>query len=737
MASSISQLQLLLHDILRQDDSHGLDILVEGLAKATGAAGAILWTRASDEVSAAPSIVARWSNERAERGVRLADRATVAAFRARTLVLPERTGDATGTGPIGVLAALPVDEVDGDAGVLTLLGDGELTTDAFDVIVDLLDVLPELCRIVRERQGLALVRRCNDILQDADAEAAKLILSPARLSHYLGQVCAVMAEAVRCHQVSIHLRDPAAAEETFPLIATSAGTAPVGPPVVVGTGPVSEAIEYSTPVVECPRAPHPNGDGVWRTGSPALMAAPVRSGEQVSGAIVCVGTAEPRSSFTPPDVAMLTSITGQIARYWNTWLQRRKSAAENESWRLLATGVTGLNQLLSEQLGRKKPDDDQVYRTAVDIIAKVVSGRVDGAVWRPKDGSDDRSLVLAGPAASTSMPSITPPMTGLAFRSREQRSTADPNEISGAGLAPTTRWLVRTPLWVSHRHYGVLDAFGESPTVPPNSPQVCQIVGDQLGLYLHLRQSLHKLQDARTTLSRIIASQAETLEDLQHQLVSPLLAATSRTERLLQGRHVDGRTDLQLRAIRGLCRKSSRVAMSAGVFAALSKGDVLRPKLELLSVDDLLRLLIAGADDAQQLSNPRRNIKFTVDRDSVRALGRRFIEADRTFLEQCVGNIVDNAAKYSYQDTEVDIGACVEDGGFALAVTNVGITLEPADLEHCLQRDWRGAAARGATGEGSGIGLWIVDNLMRCMKGRVSIRPADDTTTVLLAFPLR
>jgi signal transduction histidine kinase len=265
---------------------------------------------------------------------------------------------------------------------------------------------------------------------------------------------------------------------------------------------------------------------------------------------------------------------------------------------------------------------------------------------------------------------------------------------------------------------------------------VCEIIGDQLGLYQYLQQTHDHLQEARTKLQRAVRGQAEALEDLEHQLVSPLITATNRTERVLASGRYDSRTEAQLRAVRGLCRKASRVAMSAGVFAVLSKGHAPAPKLELMGVDDLLRLLIAAADDAQLLSNPKRNIVFTIRRDTVRELGRRLIQADRSFLEQCIGNLFDNAAKYSYVDTTVEVRGAVYGGNFGIRVTSTGLPLMPADAERCLDRNWRGVAARTSTGEGSGLGLWIVDNLMHAMQGTVRVLPEGDETTVLLSFPL-
>src|SRR5256885_14449324 len=82
------------------------------------------------------------------------DPVTADAFRIKTLVMAARVDDRRGRVPT-VTAALPVEYLDGRPGALTLLGYGELTGEAFDVIVDLLDVLPAMCEVLRERRGPA------------------------------------------------------------------------------------------------------------------------------------------------------------------------------------------------------------------------------------------------------------------------------------------------------------------------------------------------------------------------------------------------------------------------------------------------------------------------------------------------------------------------------------------------------------------------------------------------------
>ncbi len=436
-------------------------------------------------------------------------------------------------------------------------------------------------------------------------------------------------------------------------------------------------------------------------------------------------------------------------------VHRRTIWDENRSWLLLAAGITAFNKLASEQLARTDPDDQRIYQAAVQIVHDVIPDCIRCDVYRASTGRSRTSrlnLVRSsdGPvggrrpvnakggttARVEPRPRAARPFAASVLRTGQQRATTKPEEITREDADVDAGWLACTPIQVSNQPYGVLAIFGRRPSMPANALQVCEIIGDQLGLYLHLRQALHGLREARHTLQITSLSQAEALQDLEHQLGGPLLVTTERVDLIIRQGRVDGRTESQLRAVRGLCRKAMRVAMSAGVFATLSKGQPLAPKLELLSADDLLRLLISGADDAQLLSNPRRRIHFEVEREGIRALGRRLIKADRSFVEQCVGNLLDNAAKYSYEDNTVAVRGVADDNSFAVSVTSTGLPVDPADADRCLQQSWRGPAARVATGEGSGLGLWIADQLMRSMKGTIRVRPVRDTTTVLLTFPL-
>ena len=118
-------------------------------------------------------------------------------------------------------------------------------------------------------------------------------------------------------------------------------------------------------------------------------------------------------------------------------------------------------------------------------------------------------------------------------------------------------------------------------------------------------------------------------------------------------------------------------------------------------------MLIAACSDCQTLSNPELHRRFTVDRDAVDGLGGHLLCADSSFLQQCVGNLLDNADKYSYAETEVVVSAALTSRHFVITVASTGVPLMVEDRTRCLERNWR--APRSAQFHRRGFGHRAVD----------------------------
>ena len=102
------------------------------------------------------------------------------------------------------------------------------------------------------------------------------------------------------------------------------------------------------------------------------------------------------------------------------------------------------------------------------------------------------------------------------------------------------------------------------------------------------------------------------------------------------------------------------------------------------------------------------------------ALNPVTVHGDRGKLGQVVANLLSNALKFTPDGGHIDVSVGEVDAATAhLVVGDDGPGIPPADREHVFERFWRGRAA--GTVAGRGIGLAVVDEIVRAHGGRITV----------------
>ena len=109
------------------------------------------------------------------------------------------------------------------------------------------------------------------------------------------------------------------------------------------------------------------------------------------------------------------------------------------------------------------------------------------------------------------------------------------------------------------------------------------------------------------------------------------------------------------------------------------------------------------------------------------------VMGDRNRLRQVFVNILDNALKYSDSGDTITVLAKLEEGRFAVTVSDTGCGISREDLPMVKTRFYKGHTTR----RGSGIGLAVADELIRMHKGSLELESEKDVgTTVRTTLPL-
>ena len=90
---------------------------------------------------------------------------------------------------------------------------------------------------------------------------------------------------------------------------------------------------------------------------------------------------------------------------------------------------------------------------------------------------------------------------------------------------------------------------------------------------------------------------------------------------------------------------------------------------------------------------------------------------DEAQLQQALGNLLDNAIKFTPEGGTVEIGLCQEDEWAKLWVEDRGIGIPVEDLSYLFSRFHRGRNA--VSYPGSGLGLAIVKAIVETHGGKV------------------
>jgi len=485
------------------------------------------------------------------------------------------------------------------------------------------------------------------------------------------------------------------------------------------------------------------------------MCAPIRTNRTTWGAIRCAGSTRDPFYFDVWQAKFLDGVAVRLGACWENYLGNLNKEQELHAWWALTRGFQAMNRSVQRRLNNKTWDETEFFREAMRLAHQVIPN-TDNSDVRLVDGSELYTAAVYGrdwdqhPKSQKARYPLKPYGSTSSYLVAEKKGVLIYDDVKNAPhYKPNfeeTRKIIEAPIEDGDNITGVLCIRSNSPRpFPENVKLIAGLLGQQLGLYHSLASQIRGLQDLERKNREMIETQGKTIGDVHHQVKSPIISSYRTAQNLIACGSFSGAQRQELERLRGLCSKVARVVRNMGVFSDLSAQRPIRLQRTLLLQHKLLQMLRESCADHEALTDPQRNLRFRLDEKGFEDVagkeraGKVLVEADWALLEQCINNIMDNAAKYSYDGTVVRVWGGIQARGTELfmAVANEGLEVKPDEAPLLKQRGYRGRDAISATGEGSGIGLWIVDEIMQAHGGRLAITPTQNgITEVRLVFPI-
>ncbi len=234
-----------------------------------------------------------------------------------------------------------------------------------------------------------------------------------------------------------------------------------------------------------------------------------------------------------------------------------------------------------------------------------------------------------------------------------------------------------------------------------------------------IEESFAQKNASESKLRRFVA-------DASHELRTPLTAIRGFAELHRQGA-VSG--EEKTKELVGRIEKESiRMGSLVEDLLLLARMDEARPQaLEPVELTHLIEECVASA----RAAGPDHSISVTAPEEL-------YILGDSKRIHQALGNLLANARTHTPSGTTIAVLAQCSDSEITVSVKDNGPGLSESDQERIFERFFRVDPSRARhAGEGSGLGLSIVDAVMKAHGGTVTVESKSGAgSTFTLHFPI-
>ncbi len=233
-------------------------------------------------------------------------------------------------------------------------------------------------------------------------------------------------------------------------------------------------------------------------------------------------------------------------------------------------------------------------------------------------------------------------------------------------------------------------------------------------------EEVRPLVNSLNRLFGLVNAQAESqrrfVADAAHQLRTPLAGLQAQVEAWAQAAHAassgDGMVRLSAGEVDKLQGATRRTSQLAHQLLALSRADARGMQAQPMQAVDL-KAMSEAILEAHLDAATVKQIDLGLDAQAVRVMGHEWL------LRELLGNLVDNAVKYTPAGGTVTIRCAHDARGAVLEVEDDGPGVAPSERPRVLERFYR---MQGAHGDGNGLGLAIADEIARAHHGHLELQ---------------
>jgi signal transduction histidine kinase len=268
--------------------------------------------------------------------------------------------------------------------------------------------------------------------------------------------------------------------------------------------------------------------------------------------------------------------------------------------------------------------------------------------------------------------------------------------------------ILLAPITAGEKRLGVLTVYApRAPLFARDDLELVQLLADQAAVILESRALIDEAArvQAREQATRL---KDDFLSAAAHDLKTPLTTLLARAQLLERRALRNPEAPADLTAIQSIITETQRLKLF--VLELLDASRAERGQLVNHREETDLRVLVQEA--VQRREGDTQPISVKLEGDVVGLY-------DRNRIMQLLENLLENATKYSSKTGEINIKMWQDNSVAHLTVSDQGVGIPAADLEHIFDRFYRGTNVDDRRFAGLGLGLYICRGIVEQHGGRI------------------
>lgn len=247
--------------------------------------------------------------------------------------------------------------------------------------------------------------------------------------------------------------------------------------------------------------------------------------------------------------------------------------------------------------------------------------------------------------------------------------------------------------------------------------------GGQVEETRELARSLNLMAES---LDQSESRRREFIANISHELKTPMTSITGYVDGILDGVIPPEKQEQYLGIVSRETKRLSRLVTQMLEISRMEADEDQPLNLSAFDLSEMARLVLIG--QAEKINEKKLEVELDLD-EPAEVIG------DRDNIYRVVWNLVENAVKYSDEETALELSVKKKGGRVHFALSDIGRPIPPDERERIFERFHQ--TDRSRRSEGLGLGLYLVKRIMLRHGEDVVCIPEGKKTTMKFGLPAK